>query len=291
MRALILTLAPLALVGTGNAQTVCGPDGCYVSGSYYWDSYKMAWVQQQPIYVPAQIPQPMPERKPEVAAKAQPKKADAPLPPTGVQARFLHQNQPSYQDKDGEINKRKAYSLVENTFDDDSAKRRITIIGSVEDRKRALAQLPADVDKFFVVTAFDPDHWYVADNGFVKTGTPTVYCQLPGGEVIHRQDDAADVGKAVQRARPDYDPKKDPDLRKTPEPAPDDPDAPAGPWVCPIPKPWSYVLAGVLLLFIRPILSRLSAAGAAVLARLRAPSSTDKKLDELIELLRPKDRG
>ena len=54
--------------------------------------------------------------------------------------------------------------------------------------------------------------------GFVTTGKPTIYVQAPDGKVLHRQDDyqggAPELAEAIRRIDPNYDPKKDFDLRK-----------------------------------------------------------------------------
>src|SRR4029079_2216874 len=69
-----------------------------------------------------------------------------------------------------------------------------------------------------VVQSYTPSHWAVAKAGFYTAGTPTVYVQAPSGKVLHRQDDYADgaegLAQALRRADPNYDPAKDPDLRK-----------------------------------------------------------------------------
>ncbi len=115
---------------------------------------------------------------------------------------------------------------------DDSAKLRLTVIGSPDERKKALAGLPADVKERCLVKEYAPDHWAVKGAGFKTDGHPTVYVQAPDGRVLHRQDDADNVAAAVRRADPAYDPAKDPDLRKPPAPpAPDAPHNSSAGWV------------------------------------------------------------
>src|SRR5205823_13551401 len=84
-----------------------------------------------------------------------------------------------------------------------------------------------------VVQAFAPDHWAVARAGFVTSGKPTVYLQTPSGQVLHRQDDYDDgpegLARAIRRADPAYDAKKDPDQRPRLPPPPPDPAPDPGP--------------------------------------------------------------
>lgn len=108
---------------------------------------------------------------------------------------------------------------------DDAHKLRLTVIGQESERKQVLADLAASPalvpfkDKL-LVQAYAPDHWAVAQAGFVTTGKPTVYLQAPDGKVLHRQDDYQDgadgLAKALRKADPDYKPDKDQDKRKDP---------------------------------------------------------------------------
>lgn len=97
-------------------------------------------------------------------------------------------------------------------FDDESGKRRITIIGDDAYRKEALAVIGSP--QWAVVKAYSPDNWYVRESGF----RPGVYVQEADGTVIHRQEDLAKLSVAVNRADPSYDPSKDPDLRNSEKP-------------------------------------------------------------------------
>jgi hypothetical protein len=119
---------------------------------------------------------------------------------------------------------------------DDSQKLRLTVIGSADERRKALAALPGDVKDRCLVKEYAPDHWSVRGAGFKTDGHPTVYVQAPDGKVLHRQDDADNVAQAVRKADPGYDPARDPDLRKPkppdrPAPAPDNSQSPATGWV------------------------------------------------------------
>jgi hypothetical protein len=117
---------------------------------------------------------------------------------------------------------------IENQVPDNSKKRQIVVIGEERDRRRALDVIGSP--KYAVVTAFAPDHWYVAKNGYVNGGSPTTYILEPDGGVVHRQDDLTGLDRAVFIGDPDYDPKKDPDLRQPPA-QPTQPVQPAGPQV------------------------------------------------------------
>src|SRR5262245_11297860 len=105
---------------------------------------------------------------------------------------------------------------------DDSGKLRLTVIGNPEERKKALTGLPADVKDHCLLKEYTPDNWAVKNAGFKTDGHPTVYVQAPDGKVLHRQDDPDNLATAVRKADPNYDPSKDPDLRK-----PKVPDTPA----------------------------------------------------------------
>ena len=130
---------------------------------------------------------------------------------------------------------------------DDSGKLRLTVIGSPDERKKALAALPADLKDRCLVKEYAPDNWAVKNIGFKSDGHPTVYVQAPDGKVLHRQDDPDNLATAVRKADPNYDPSKDPDLRKPKVP---DPPTPA-----PTPTPDNnqnssagWVLAGLVAL-------------------------------------------
>jgi hypothetical protein len=95
------------------------------------------------------------------------------------------------------------------------------------DQKTAMATQTGTSGGFLVPTVFlaklrairdyDPKSWELSC-GFKTDGDPTVYCQAPSGKVLHRQDDYqggpdALIG-ALRKAKANYDPKRDPDLRK-----------------------------------------------------------------------------
>lgn len=142
---------------------------------------------------------------------------------------------------------------------DDSGLLRLTVIGSAAERKAVIDDLKVDsllkdLGRDLMVNEYAPDSWEVQRTGFKVDGHPTIYIQKPSGQVLHRQDDykggAPRLAGAVRKARPDYDPNKDPDLSKTPapkvDPTPTPPPAttPAAPLTIP---PWlTTLLAGIV---------------------------------------------
>jgi len=118
-----------------------------------------------------------------------------------------------------QLSKDAAQGLVGASLPDDSQKLRVTVIGPEDKQKQVLAdlgRLGPDLSIWAVTRAYAPEHWSVQP-GFVKTGSPTIYCQAPSGKVLHRQDDYEGGGEALvealRKAKATYDPKKDPDLR------------------------------------------------------------------------------
>jgi hypothetical protein len=106
----------------------------------------------------------------------------------------------------------------ESLVPDDSTNLRLTVIGSPEQRRRVLGDLVENTDlaeacRGMFVQSYAPTDWAVADAGFVTTGSPTIYLQAANGRVLHRQDEyhgPERLAAALRRARPDYDPSKDP---------------------------------------------------------------------------------
>ena len=109
-------------------------------------------------------------------------------------------------------------------LDDDSDKLRLTIIGPDAERRGVLDDLDRDeqlasVRDRLLVQSYAPEHWAVADAGFVRTGKPTIYLQSPDGVVLHRQDEyrgPEKLAEAIRRADPRYRPENDPDLNRLP---------------------------------------------------------------------------
>jgi hypothetical protein len=130
---------------------------------------------------------------------------------------------------------------------DDSTWLRLTVIGPPADRKKVVEDLKSpkysELLTKVIVRDYAPDDWAVQQVGFVTSGKPTIYIQAPSGKVLHRQNDyeggAERLAGAIRKARPDYDPKKDPDLTRPP-PAPPAPAAPA-PAPVPATQPFPYV--------------------------------------------------
>jgi hypothetical protein len=116
-------------------------------------------------------------------------------------------------------------ALADNRVPDDAGRLRLTAIGEPALTARVAADVAgapalAEWKDRLVVHGYPPDHWAVARAGYVAAGRPTIYLQAPAGKVLHRQDDYADgpagLARALRRADPNYDAKKDPDLRPSP---------------------------------------------------------------------------
>ena len=119
---------------------------------------------------------------------------------------------------------------------DDSSLAFLTIIGQEAERKKVLQDLDtlpslSQWKSKLRIQSYSPDNWAVKF-GFVANGRPNIYLQTATGQVLHRQDDYTDAGVglfgALRRADPNYDPAKDPDLRK-PAPTPPTPPTPPVP--------------------------------------------------------------
>jgi hypothetical protein len=113
-----------------------------------------------------------------------------------------------------------AKRLIEGKGDhlaDDSRKLRLTIFGSETERDAVVLGLtPAQKDALSI-QAYPPDHWIVGQRRFKIGAQPTIYLESPAGTVLHRQegwDGPESLAKVLERADPNYDPSKDPDLRK-----------------------------------------------------------------------------
>lgn len=108
---------------------------------------------------------------------------------------------------------------------DDSQALRLTIISADEGgrhriRQEIQARLAAENVTNVLIQDYPPDHWALRP-GFVVNGTPTIYLQAPGGQVLHRQDNyeggAETLVGAIRRADPNYQPTTDPNLNLTDE--------------------------------------------------------------------------
>lgn len=107
---------------------------------------------------------------------------------------------------------------------DDSTHLRVTVIGSENQRKMVVNDIKIhpgfdDIRDRIVVQDYPPDHWAIRDVGFHTAGSPTIYIQLPSGQVVHRQDDYSDGAEglvtALRKSDPNYRGEGDPDLRRT----------------------------------------------------------------------------
>jgi hypothetical protein len=149
-------------------------------------------------------------------------RTEPPLPPPcfGVASGKIGTG-PTYRLNGEPIAPRAAYEAVEKGLDDDGKKLRVSIIGPAAVREKARAELVKHEDfaalrPQVAIRDFAPNHWAMKA-GFVTNGQPTIYCQAPDGQVLHRQDDftggADALVAALRRARDGYDPRRDPDLR------------------------------------------------------------------------------
>lgn len=128
-------------------------------------------------------------------------------------------------DKHGDREITRATAIKEmaaHDIPDDSKKLRLTVIGDTATRKPVMdqwASVEAELKDRVVAWSVPPDHWSLKDTDtgaqvFKANGSPTVYLQAPGGQVLHRQDDGVGAVEAVRKAIKKYDADKDPDLRK-----------------------------------------------------------------------------
>lgn len=116
-----------------------------------------------------------------------------------------------------EVDKGRAYQSLGDPkgLADDSARLRVSIVGGTKEQRAGVKADLSTLDRSaFAVRDFAADDWRVQSAGFVATGSPTIYCQAPDGKVLHRQDDPKDAASALRKAKANYDPAKDPDLRR-----------------------------------------------------------------------------
>lgn len=195
---------------------------CYVAGNKEpigrWDHVTKQWQErksdgswgQLQSFSPYQPPKPAyPE-----AVKLLSDKLPNCCPNFGINTERL--NDPGYYYNNKSVSRSEAFNILKNKIEDESWKVRITVIGDEKQRKEAIDRIGSP--NWAIVKGYNRDDWYVNYNGFVNTGTPTIYCQTHDGTVIHRQDNLKDIEKAIARANPDYDPRSDPDLRTVPTP-------------------------------------------------------------------------
>jgi hypothetical protein len=131
-------------------------------------------------------------------------------------------------------------ALQDATIPDDAGRLRLTVIGEPASTQRVVGDLAsapalASWKERVVVQSYPANHWAVAQAGFYTAGKPTIYVQTPAGKVLHRQDDYSDgadgLATALRRADPNYDARKDPDLRQSPVPHLDLAKIPTSAWL------------------------------------------------------------
>lgn len=134
-----------------------------------------------------------------------------------------------YDGKDGKITLVEAMDFAKGSYEDTRKNFRLVVIGTPGERgpvATALAALPAEEKDKLATWFVSADHWSLKDSDgggqrFETGGHPTVYLLAPDGAVIHRQDGwtSQDDVDAIRKGLKKYDPKRDPDLRKTPDSA------------------------------------------------------------------------
>ena len=131
-----------------------------------------------------------------------------------------------------EVTRKQAYTALSGAgkdLIDDREKLRLTVIGTAAECQAVVKDLESNpaLSVFadtLLVQAYRPDNWAMKDIGFAP-GTPRIVVQggpdfRGAGKVLHSQGDynggAQALADALRRVRPDYDPNKDVDKRKTP---------------------------------------------------------------------------
>lgn len=202
------------------------PDNSYLyrdgklAGGYRWSTGNyFAWEGDD--WVLAAPPFERPARAPEQAPAPKPDAGPA-VEDYGVDVSKLNADGPVYWHGEERISRGQALDLVTNGIPDDAHKLRLTVIGPDAQRQQVLADYGADPEmaalrERCLVWSVPADHWSVTKAGFFTSGAPTVYLQAPDGKVLHRQDDykGKEDFQAIRKAVADYDPKKDPDRRKS----------------------------------------------------------------------------
>lgn len=134
-----------------------------------------------------------------------------------------------YDDKAKQITIIEAMDFAKGNYDDVKKNLRLVVIGTPAERKpfeAAYAAMPPAEKEGLSPWFVSADHWSLRDSDsgevlFVIDGHPTAYVLAPDGEPIHRQDggDADEFIEAIRKGGKKYDPKRDPDLRRNPDPA------------------------------------------------------------------------
>lgn len=138
--------------------------------------------------------------------------------PTGVVGEKLSTN-PRYGLSGQDISQEGAYqALGAQGLIDDRNKPYVAVIDADAARRKSVVDaLKANLGDKVKIWDGPPNDWSF-ETGHKTDGNPTIYCQFPDGGVKHRQDDISDgvdvaIG-SVRKAFPEYNPAKDPDLRK-----------------------------------------------------------------------------
>jgi hypothetical protein len=165
-------------------------------------------------------PEPAPWRVPGNVAGSASDRTKTPTPPFQnfgvVREKISHEEK--HHVNGTRVSREQAYqAITAGALEDDSKKGHLTIIGNPSDRQKVLEDLDkhaelARLKSDYHVQAYGPGDWAVSEAGFVTSGTPTIYCQAAGGQVLFRKDryeGAENLAEELRRLRPDYDPKKD----------------------------------------------------------------------------------
>lgn len=133
-----------------------------------------------------------------------------------------------YDSKNAKITLADSIEFVRGSYADEKQMCRLVVIGTPSERGPVLDAfnaLPATerskVSPWFIAA----DHWSLRDSDggtvrFETLGKPTVYLLAPDGAVVHRQDgwSSQEDVEAIRKGLKKNDPKRDPDLRKSPDP-------------------------------------------------------------------------
>lgn len=105
-------------------------------------------------------------------------------------------------------------AIAEGKLIDDRNKWRVTVIGSEEERKRVLTDWDSAQElqpwrERALLQAYDTNWWDAAK--FKARGKPTIICQAPDGQEVHRQDTYRGPALLAKALLASYDPNKTPD--------------------------------------------------------------------------------
>lgn len=233
----LLALAVVAGLNTLSAQCrTCGPQ---YSAPVYWQPGPSWGVQSVPLGAPPVMSDPTPTpritvkdlstAKPEADNMSDPKEGPFNrIQNFGVDLDKIGKDGPCYKINGQPCSRDMALQAITNTIPNDANNMRLTIFGTPQAQQQLMAVIgnalsdPALKDKW-TVQKYGPDSWIVKQYGFVVDPVqPTLYMQSPTGEVLHRSvgvPEPQQLATALRRADPSYDPTKDPDLLKNPQPS------------------------------------------------------------------------